>query len=47
VQNRLSIYHAETEPLIGYYKNKNLLVTVDGQQTPAEVTASVKKVLGI
>ncbi len=47
VQHRLSVYHAETEPLIGYYKNKNLLVTVDGQQTPAEVTASVKKVLGI
>ncbi|MBE6692018.1 MAG: adenylate kinase [Ruminococcaceae bacterium] len=47
VQHRLGVYHAETEPLIGYYKNKNLLVTVDGQQTPAEVTASVKKVLGI
>ena len=47
VQHRLGVYHAETEPLIGYYKNKNLLVTVDGQQTPADVTASVKKVLGI
>ena len=47
VKHRLGVYHAETEPLIGYYKNKNLLVTVDGQQTPAEVTASVKKVLGI
>lgn len=47
VQNRLGVYHAETEPLIGYYKNKNLLVTVDGQKTPAEVTALVKKALGI
>ena len=47
VQNRLSIYHAETEPLIGYYKEKNLLVTIDGQQTPAEVTAAIMKVLGI
>ena len=47
VQNRLSIYHAETEPLIGYYNEKNLLVTVDGQKTPAEVTALVKKALGI
>ncbi len=47
VQHRLSVYHASTEPLIGYYGNKNLLVTVDGQKTPAEVTALVKKALGI
>ena len=47
VQHRLNVYHAETEPLIGYYKNKDLLVTVDGQKSPAEVTAEVKKVLGI
>ncbi len=47
VQNRLSVYHAETEPLIGYYVQKELLVTVDGQKTPSEVTADIKKVLGI
>ncbi|MBQ3230561.1 MAG: adenylate kinase [Clostridia bacterium] len=47
VLNRLGVYHAETEPLIGFYKNKNLLVTVDGQKTPAEVTADIKKALGI
>lgn len=47
VQHRLNVYHAETEPLIGYYNNKNLLVTVDGQKKPAEVTADIKKVLGI
>lgn len=47
VQHRLGVYHASTEPLIGYYSNKNLLVTVDGQKTPAEVTALVKKALGI
>ncbi len=47
VMNRLGVYHAETEPLIGFYRNKNLLSTVDGQKTPAEVTADIKKVLGI
>lgn len=47
VLNRLGVYHAETEPLIGFYKNKNLLVTVDGQKAPAEVTADIKKALGI
>lgn len=47
VLNRLGVYHAETEPLIGFYKNKNLLVTVNGQKAPAEVTADIKKALGI
>jgi adenylate kinase len=47
VQHRLGVYHAETEPLVVYYKGKDLLVTVDGQQTPAEVTAEIMKVLGI
>lgn len=47
VLNRLGVYHAETEPLIGFYKNKNLLVTVNGQKTPAEVTADIKKALRI
>ena len=47
VEHRLGVYHAETEPLIGYYRNKNLLVTVDGQKKPAEVTEDILKVLGI
>ena len=47
VKHRLDIYHGETEPLIGYYKEKELLVSVDGRMEPAEVTAHVKKVLGI
>jgi adenylate kinase len=47
VEHRLGVYHAETEPLVVYYKSKDLLVTVDGQQTPADVTAAIMKVLGI
>lgn len=47
VKNRLAIYHAETEPLIGYYDNKGLLKTVEGQEGLAETTALVKKALGI
>ncbi len=30
VKDRLSVYHAETEPLIAFYKEKGLLKTVDG-----------------
>ena len=47
VLHRLGVYHAETEPLIGYYTNKGLLKTVDGCGTPAEVTELVRGALGI
>ena len=30
VQNRLSVYHEQTQPLIDYYNKKNILKTVDG-----------------
>ncbi len=30
VKARLSAYHLETEPLIGYYNKKNVLLTIDG-----------------
>lgn len=47
VKNRLAIYHAETEPLIGYYSSKGLIRTVSGQNELAETTALVKEALGI
>jgi len=30
IKHRLEVYHKETEPLIGYYKTRNLLQEVDG-----------------
>jgi adenylate kinase len=30
IRNRLSIYQEQTEPLIGFYKNKNSLISIDG-----------------
>ena len=47
VKNRLGIYHAETEPLIGYYTSKGLIKTVDGRGTPDEVTGLINEALGI
>ena len=32
VKKRLSVYAAQTKPLIDYYKNSNLYIEVDGQQ---------------
>jgi len=31
VRHRLSVYHRETEPLIGYYRREGLLVEIDGK----------------
>ena len=30
VSKRLRVYHEQTQPLIEYYKNKNVLVDIDG-----------------
>lgn len=47
VRDRLATYHAQTEPLIAYYKAQNKLKTVDGQGTVAEISGLVAKALGL
>ena len=39
VKNRLAIYHEQTEPLINFYTEKGILVTVKGQEEVADTTA--------
>lgn len=46
VARRLQIYNRETEPLIEYYKNKNLLAEVVGTGTINEVFVNICNVLG-
>lgn len=46
VQKRLNVYHEQTQPLIDYYTNKNILVTVDGTIDIDEVFAEIVRVLG-
>jgi adenylate kinase len=41
IEHRLEVYHAKTEPMIAYYADRELLVTVDGTQPPDDVTAAV------
>ncbi|MBI9108253.1 MAG: adenylate kinase [Spirochaetales bacterium] len=45
IKNRLEVYYDQTEPLIEYYKNKNLLKDVDGSGTVAEVIANTKAMI--
>jgi adenylate kinase len=43
VRTRLKIYHDETTPVIDYYKNRGLLIEIDGQQSIGDVFKSVIK----
>ncbi len=45
VQNRLSVYHEQTQPLIEYYDKKNILRTVDGTKDMQEVFDSIVAIL--
>ena len=45
VKNRLTTFHAQTEPLKDFYQAKGILVTVEGQEEVADTTAKVFEAL--
>lgn len=45
VKNRLGVYHEQTQPLIEFYKKKNILKTVDGTQDMQDVFAAITAIL--
>ena len=45
VQNRLAVYHEQTQPLIEYYDKKNILKTVDGTKDMQEVFSDIVNIL--
>ena len=45
VEKRLAVYHEQTQPLIDYYKNSGILVTLDGTKDMNEVFANICSVL--
>jgi len=46
IRERLRVYREKTEPLIGYYKKKDLVADVPGVGTIPEITARVEAALG-
>lgn len=46
VQKRLTVYHDQTQPLIEYYDEAGILVTVDGTQDLNDVFKNIVAVLG-
>jgi adenylate kinase len=41
IAQRLEVYHAETAPVLDYYRQQNLLLTVNGMQSPDDVYQDV------
>jgi len=45
IAKRLSVYHTQTAPLIGYYTDKERIRTVNGAQKPEQVLAAILSAL--
>ena len=46
VKKRLDVYHQQTQPLIDYYKNAEILAEVDGTQPMDAVFQGIVEILG-
>lgn len=47
IRHRLEVYQAETAPLVGYYRERGLLTTVDGVGSVHDVSAHILAALGV
>ncbi len=45
IKNRLSVYHSQTAPLIGYYRKKGVLVNIDGTKDIKSIFEDICAVL--
>ncbi|EFJ14560.1 hypothetical protein SELMODRAFT_271708 [Selaginella moellendorffii] len=45
LKSRLDAFHAQTEPVINYYNNKNLVAHLHAEKPPSDVTAEVRSAL--
>jgi adenylate kinase len=46
IRNRLEVYHRQTTPLLPYYRDKGLLLTVDGMAAIDQVAGQIDRALG-
>jgi adenylate kinase len=46
IKNRLAVYHSQTEPLKNFYREKGLLVKVEGKDNVEDTYVEVLKALG-
>lgn len=46
VRKRHDEYKAKTEPVLSYYRDRDLVATVDGTGSPEEITERIRRVIG-
>lgn len=47
IQKRLDLYRNETEPVIDFYRKQEILVKINGEQSPEQVFSSISQRLGV
>lgn len=47
VENRLKVYHDQTQPLIDYYTERGIVHTIDGTQSMEKVFEEICAILGV
>ena len=47
IQNRLNVYHEQTEPIKNYYAEKGILAVAKGEEELKDTTVNVAKALGL
>ena len=47
IRNRLQVYHHQTKPLIEFYKERQQLISIDGNQSIDAVTNSLKQAVNL
>lgn len=45
IKTRLKVYRAHTQPLIDFYAMKNILIKIDGEGTPDEISNAIARAL--
>ena len=45
IRKRIEQYHTDTEPVIKYLKDQDLLVEIDASQSPEKVFEEIRKVI--
>lgn len=45
LRKRLDVFHAQTEPILPYYKEKGLLTTIDGMREIAQIAEDIQNTL--
>ena len=46
IKKRLEVYHTYVKPLVGFYKDKNLLANVNALQSIEAISSDIDKILG-